>query len=93
MVTRPSAPAARVESPPATTAHANRFLFHLLEVQRDAILKISAMRASAEGGDAEAALRLKYVGEKKVPQLRWVLHQLHGLMRARARAVMSHSDI
>ena len=37
-------------------------------------------------GDAEAALRLKYVGEKKVPQLRWVLHQLHGLMRARARA-------
>ena len=33
--------------PVEIATYANRFLFHLLEVQRDAILKISAMRASA----------------------------------------------
>ena len=40
--------------PVEIATYANRFLFHLLEVQRDAILKISAMRAR-RGGDAEAA--------------------------------------
>ena len=42
-------------------------------------------RAVRRARRRRAALRLKYVGEKKVPSS-VVLHQLHGLRRARARA-------